>query len=374
MPAQVARSAASRVEARPPGPRLLKPMRLITARSSASRNSRGCGLPACGRGVSVPTSTKPKPSRASARAPRRPCRSPRRARPGLGKSSPATVVDSIGISAGGHPRRQQLQRRDRRAMRPSPRRARRRTGGGAGRGAQAPIVIASAEPKHSWRCRSKATAGSSSGVTNDASVDFARSDALNRTESSELDMRLTHLADYAVVMMTAAARHPGGRAAQRDRACRGDRRAAADRAEADRPARRGRPARPARAAPAAASRWRGRRREISLADIVEAVEGPIAMTGCSSTATTTARSTRTAGSSRTWAWSAMRCAARSARCRCSSSVPRRRRGPAGHKLARLAGASHERGRQEPRAQGQDRPGLRMGLRRPTSSRSSRPRA
>ena len=32
-------------------PRLLKPRRLMTAPSSARRNSRGCGLPACGRGM-----------------------------------------------------------------------------------------------------------------------------------------------------------------------------------------------------------------------------------------------------------------------------------------------------------------------------------
>ena len=55
--------------------------------------------------------------------------------------------------------------------------------------------------------------------------------------------------------------------------------------------------------------------EISLADIVEAVEGPIAMTVCSAGRVTTARSTPIAGSSRTWAWSAMRCAGRLARSR-----------------------------------------------------------
>ena len=37
-------------------------MRLITARSSVRRNSRGRGLPACGSGVTVPHSTKPKPA------------------------------------------------------------------------------------------------------------------------------------------------------------------------------------------------------------------------------------------------------------------------------------------------------------------------
>ena len=41
-------------------------MRLITAWSGSRRNSRGRGLPACGRGVTVPVSTKPKPRRISA--------------------------------------------------------------------------------------------------------------------------------------------------------------------------------------------------------------------------------------------------------------------------------------------------------------------
>jgi len=41
-------------------------MRLITASSRSSRNSRGRGLPACGFGVTVPISTKPNPSRSSA--------------------------------------------------------------------------------------------------------------------------------------------------------------------------------------------------------------------------------------------------------------------------------------------------------------------
>ena len=38
----------------------------MTARFSGSRNIRGFGLPACGFGVTVPTSTKPKPSANSA--------------------------------------------------------------------------------------------------------------------------------------------------------------------------------------------------------------------------------------------------------------------------------------------------------------------
>ena len=94
------------------------------------------------------------------------------------------------------------------------------------------------------------------------------------------NMRLSSLADYAVVMMSAAARHCGGiGAAERDAARRGDRRAAADRAEAGQPAVRRRADR---------ERARHRRRlspvapagAISLADIVEAVEGPIALTTC----------------------------------------------------------------------------------------------
>ena len=43
-------------------PSLLKPMRLMTASSSGRRNSRGLGFPACGFGVTVPISVKPKPS------------------------------------------------------------------------------------------------------------------------------------------------------------------------------------------------------------------------------------------------------------------------------------------------------------------------
>ena len=128
-------------------------------------------------------------------------------------------------------------------------------------------------------------------------------------------MRLTHLADYAVVMMTAAARRGDGVRAVRGRAGAGHRRAAADRAEIDGPAGRPPACSTACAAPAAGSRWRGRSAEISLADIVEAVEGPIAHDHVQRhpTKRPTARSTPIAGSSRTWAWSAVRCAARSAR-------------------------------------------------------------
>ncbi len=50
-------------------PSLLKPIRLTIAWSVGSRNSRGRGLPGCGSPVTVPTSTCPKPSAASASMP-----------------------------------------------------------------------------------------------------------------------------------------------------------------------------------------------------------------------------------------------------------------------------------------------------------------
>ncbi len=59
--ADSARRAASR-RATTSAPSLLKPIRLTTARSAGSRNSRGCGLPGCGSPVTVPISTWPKPS------------------------------------------------------------------------------------------------------------------------------------------------------------------------------------------------------------------------------------------------------------------------------------------------------------------------
>lgn len=42
-------------------PLLLKPIRLMIALSSSSRNSRGFGFPDCGLGVMVPTSIPPNP-------------------------------------------------------------------------------------------------------------------------------------------------------------------------------------------------------------------------------------------------------------------------------------------------------------------------
>src|SRR5262249_3458801 len=55
------RTATSRA-ARAAAPALLNPIRLITARLAGSRNSRGRGLPGWACQVTVPTSTKPKPS------------------------------------------------------------------------------------------------------------------------------------------------------------------------------------------------------------------------------------------------------------------------------------------------------------------------
>ena len=127
-------------------------------------------------------------------------------------------------------------------------------------------------------------------------------------------MRLTHLADYAVVMMTAAARRGAARGCPRPSL----------------PSETGVPLPTAQklmgqlagAGLLTSARGAGGGftlarpgTEISLADIVEAVEGPIAMTMCcGTTVRPTARSTPIAGSSRTWASSATRCAARSARC------------------------------------------------------------
>ncbi len=62
------RWAASR-RATTSAPSLLKPIRLITARSSGRRNSRGVGFPGWPSPVTVPISTWPKPSAASASTP-----------------------------------------------------------------------------------------------------------------------------------------------------------------------------------------------------------------------------------------------------------------------------------------------------------------
>lgn len=102
----------------------------------------------------------------------------------------------------------------------------------------------------------------------------------NRNESIRLEiMRLTSLADYAVVMLTAAARHPAG-----DRLS-----AAALAAETGVPLPTAQKLMGRLAAAGLMESARGTgggfrlartAADISLADIIEAVEGPIAMTSC----------------------------------------------------------------------------------------------
>ncbi|EXI74044.1 MAG: hypothetical protein AW07_02182 [Candidatus Accumulibacter sp. SK-11] len=71
-------------------------MRLMIACRSGIRNIRGRGFPGCGRGVTVPTSMKPKPSAASASM-CSPFLSRPAARPtGLGNSSPMSETGSGG--------------------------------------------------------------------------------------------------------------------------------------------------------------------------------------------------------------------------------------------------------------------------------------
>src|SRR5229473_2443441 len=75
-------------------------MRLTIARCSGSRNSRGRGLPGCGRGVTVPTSTKPKPSRNQAGTSTWPLSIPAASPTGLGKRRPHRVCASASRARG----------------------------------------------------------------------------------------------------------------------------------------------------------------------------------------------------------------------------------------------------------------------------------
>ena len=81
--------AASRLSAAS-APCELKPSRLITPWSASSRNSRGRGLPGCGSGVMVPTSTKPKPTRSRASGTSAFLSKPAAMPTGFGKLSPNT--------------------------------------------------------------------------------------------------------------------------------------------------------------------------------------------------------------------------------------------------------------------------------------------
>src|SRR6185312_5071075 len=102
------RRAASRVTTagRPP---LLNPRRLISAASSPRRKRRGRGLPSCGRGVTVPTSTKPKPKRSIASGTSASLSKPAASPIGFGNSRPQSLMARLGASGaarrGATPRR-----------------------------------------------------------------------------------------------------------------------------------------------------------------------------------------------------------------------------------------------------------------------------
>src|SRR5688572_532993 len=114
-----------------------------------------------------------------------------------------------------------------------------------------------------------------------SALDFARprGQMPNRNESVLLEMRLTSLADYAVVMMAAAARHEAG--------ARVSATLLAEETGVPLPTAQKLTGRLAAAGLLETARGTGggfrlarHAREISLADIVEAVEGPIVMTSC----------------------------------------------------------------------------------------------
>ncbi len=108
-------------------PSLLKPKRLIAARSSVSRNRRGRGLPGCGRGVAAPTSRKPKPARISGASATAFLSKPAARPTGLGSASPASRVASRGERHRPRQRRRPPKAAERRAP-PAPAAMRRRSG------------------------------------------------------------------------------------------------------------------------------------------------------------------------------------------------------------------------------------------------------
>ena len=75
-------------------PSLLNPRRLISARASGSLNMRGLGLPGWGLGVTVPTSTKPKPMAPKASMHRAFLSSPAAIPTRFGKRKPASSTGS----------------------------------------------------------------------------------------------------------------------------------------------------------------------------------------------------------------------------------------------------------------------------------------
>ena len=179
-------------------------------------------------------------------------------------------------------------------------------------------------------------------------------------------MRLTHLADYAVVLMTAAARCPAGA------------RLSATELSGDTGV-------PLPTAQKLMGQLAGRglltsvrgagggfalarpADEISLADIVEAVEGPIALTMCADRSQSRMRARRPLPGQAAHGHRRQCRARRARRGSLKQLCSPRRPGSSLRSSVRALDSglrreqSHERGRQEPRAQGEDRPGLRVGL-------------
>jgi hypothetical protein len=77
-------------------PWLLKPIRLINARSAGNRNSRGLGFPDCGSAVTVPTSTNAKPRAPRAHSPTASLSKPAASPSGPGSSRPNARTRSTG--------------------------------------------------------------------------------------------------------------------------------------------------------------------------------------------------------------------------------------------------------------------------------------
>src|SRR5258706_6746548 len=94
MPSTPLKDARSTFRSNRSTPWFLNPSRLMMASCSARRNMRGLALPGCGRGVTVPISTKPKPSAASASMYSPFLSSPAASPTGFGKRIPITVRDS----------------------------------------------------------------------------------------------------------------------------------------------------------------------------------------------------------------------------------------------------------------------------------------
>jgi hypothetical protein len=94
MPPLLRKRARATLARKTASPSLLKPIRLISALLSTILNIRGFGLPGCASGVTVPTSTLPKPIAPNASM-QRPFLSSPAARPTrFGKTRPAMLTGS----------------------------------------------------------------------------------------------------------------------------------------------------------------------------------------------------------------------------------------------------------------------------------------